>query len=247
MTTVLTFHRVVDRLEQDHDISWDTFRRLTDSLTTTVVDLDGPLSPHAVALTFDDATADHARAAEELRKRALPATFFVPAAQVGASGYLDADDVSELTSMGHAVGSHALHHRPLAQLSLDELRVQVHESRVRLEDICGRPVVVFAPPGGIGHQALVSTLESEAYRACRRMRWGVYRDQGERWDIPCVPVTEYTWRKGWVRHAIDREALPLAMRLGGAMKEALPAGLATSIREGLHRRLRASGGRSTAS
>jgi peptidoglycan/xylan/chitin deacetylase (PgdA/CDA1 family) len=247
MTTVLTFHRVVDRLEQDHDVSWDTFRRLTDSLSATVVDLDGPLALHTVALTFDDATEDHVHAAEELRGRGLSATFFVPAAHLGTSGHLDEEQVSELVSMGHVVGSHALHHRPFAQISPEDLRYQVHESRVRLERICGRPVDLFAPPGGIGHRALVSTLKSEAYRACRRMRWGIYLDPGQRWDIPCVPVTEYTWRKGWVRHAIDRDALAFAMRLGGAMKQALPPGLASSIREGLHRRLRASGRRSPTS
>jgi polysaccharide deacetylase len=244
MTIVLTFHRVVDRLERDHDISWDSFRRLTDGLSTPVAGLDDPPSPHGLVFTFDDATADHSRVAEELRSRDLSATFFVPAAHVGTSGHLEADEVSDLVSMGHVVGSHAHDHRPFAQISAEELRYQVHESRIRLEQMCGRPVHLFAPPGGIGHPILVSTLKSDAYRACRRMRWGVYGDRRQRWDIPCVPVTEYTWHKGWVRHAIQHDALALAMRLGGAMKEALPAGLARSIRGGLHRRLRSTGRRS---
>ncbi len=242
MTTVLTFHRVVDRLERDHDISWDSFRRLTDGLSAPVIGLDVIVpSPQRVVFTFDDATADHSRAAEELLRRGLSATFFVPAAHVGTPGHLDADEVSSLVSMGHVVGSHAHDHRPFAQISPEELRYQAHASRIRLEQICGRRVDLFAPPGGIGHPALVSTLKSEAYRACRRMRWGIYGDPRQRWDIPCVPVTEYTWRKGWVRHAIEHDALPLAMRLAGALKEALPAGVARSIRGGLHRRFRPTG------
>ena len=42
MTTVLTFHRVVDRLEQDHDLTWDSFRRLTDSVSDSITDLESP-------------------------------------------------------------------------------------------------------------------------------------------------------------------------------------------------------------
>jgi peptidoglycan/xylan/chitin deacetylase (PgdA/CDA1 family) len=83
MTTVLTFHRVVDRLEQDHDLSWDSFRRLADSLSGSTTDLESPSSSQAIAMTFDDGTEDHIRAAEELRRRGLSATFFIPAGHIG--------------------------------------------------------------------------------------------------------------------------------------------------------------------
>ena len=115
MTTVLTFHRVVDRLEQDHDLSWDSFRRLADSLSGSMTDLESPSSSQAIAMTFDDGTEDHIRAAEELRRRGLSAIFFIPAGHIGDPGRLDAAQVQELVSMGHVVGSHALHHRPLAR------------------------------------------------------------------------------------------------------------------------------------
>jgi hypothetical protein len=122
----------------------------------------------------------------------------------------------------------------------------VHESRARLEAICEEPVVFFAPPGGIGHPALVTTLRSESYRACRSVRWGIYRDPGQRWEIPCVPVTEYTWQKGWVGYAIERHSLPFRMRLGRTVKDALPAGLVRSIRGRLHARGHGPGGRTDA-
>ena len=246
MTTVLTFHRVVDRLEQDHDLTWDSFRRLTDSVSTSFADLESPSSARAIAMTFDDGTEDHLRAAEDLRGRGLPAVFFIPAADIGTSGRLDAAQVHELVSMGHAVGSHALHHRPLAQIGPEQLREEVRESRARLEAICEEPVVFFAPPGGIGHPALVSTLRSEAYRACRSVRWEIYRDPGQRWEIPCVPVTEYTWQKGWVGYAMERHSLPFRMRLGRTVKEALPAGLVRSIRGSLHARVHGPGGQTGA-
>ncbi len=244
MTTVLTFHRVVDRLRRDHDLTWDSFLRLTDSISASIADLESPSSAGGISMTFDDGTEDHLRAAEELRRRGLSAVFFIPAGEIGSPGRLDPRQVHELVSMGHVVGSHGLQHRPLARIPLEQLRYEVHESRARLEAICEKPVVFFAPPGGIAHEALISTLRSEAYRACRSMRWGVYRDPVQRWDIPCVPVTEYTWQRGWVAYAMDRHSLPLRMRLGRTVKDALPAELAKSIRERLHARLRKPGDRS---
>jgi len=76
-----------------------------------------------------------------------------------------------------------------------------------------------------GTKALTSILRAEAFRASRSMRWGVYRDPRDRWEIPCVPVTEYTWHKRWVAYAMDRHSLPLSMRFGRTVKDALPAGL----------------------
>ena len=238
MTTVLTFHRVVDRLEQDHDLRWDNFLRLADSVSASTTDLEEGPTHRAVAMTFDDGTEDHLRAAEELQRRGLTGIFFIPAGHIGMTGRLDSAQVRALASMGHVVGSHAFHHRPLDGISFERLRQQVRESRIRLEEICERPVILFAPPGGIGHQGLVPALKSEAYRASRSMRWGIFRDPTRPWDIPCVPVTEYTWQRGWVSHAIDRHSLALSMRLGRTVKAALPTTIAKSMRENLHARQR---------
>ena len=246
MTTVLTLHRIVDHLEQDHDLTWDSYRRLVDAASASIADLENPSTSRTITMTFDDGTEDHLRAAEELQRRDISAVFFIPAGHVGTPGRMDAGQVHELVSMGHVVGSHGLHHRPLAQVSPAQLRHEVRESRARLEAICGEPVVLFAPPGGIGHEALISTLRSEAYRACRSTRWGVYRDPAERWDIPCVPVTEYTWQRGWVSYVMERHSLPLRMQFGRAVKAALPAELRRSIRKGLHAPIRRARGTSDA-
>jgi peptidoglycan/xylan/chitin deacetylase (PgdA/CDA1 family) len=236
VTTVLTFHRVVDAPERDHDVSWDSFRRLIDTISSVAIGLGEPWS-RTIALTFDDATEDHLRAAQELHQRDLPATFFVPTGRVGEEGRLDSDQVRHLVSIGHDVGSHAVHHEPLAGVSTEHLRSEVRDSRTQLEELCQRPVFLFAPPGGIGHSALAVTLEAEGYRASRSLRWGIYRDPRKRWEIPCVPVTEYTWRRGWVSHAMERHSLPLGMSVGWAVKGALPPDLARTIRRtlGSHR------------
>lgn len=242
MTTVLTFHRVVDRPERDHDLSWDSFLLLVDSLSASTSELERPSSSPATAMSFDDGTEDHLRVAEELRRRGLRATFFIPAGHIGDPGRLDRDQVRELVSMGHIVGSHSLHHLPLARMSSQQLMHEVRESRLLLESLCEKQVVLFAPPGGIGHRDLTTVLLSEAYRASRSMRWGVYGDDAQRWNIPCIPVTEYTWRKGWVTFAVNRHSLPVVMRIGRTVKNILPAGAARSIRAHLRAGARRAGG-----
>ena len=165
MTTVLTFHRVVDRLEQDHDLTWDSFRRLTDSVSASIADLESPSSARAIAMTFDDGTEDHLRAAEDLRRLAFPLSSL---SRRPTSEPPDASTLHKCTSSSRRVMRWDPTGSPLAARSAaEQLREEVRESRARLEAICEGPVVFFAPPGGIGHPALVSTLRSEAYRACR--------------------------------------------------------------------------------
>jgi peptidoglycan/xylan/chitin deacetylase (PgdA/CDA1 family) len=114
---VLTFHRIVRTKERDHDIEWRTFRTLLEELsavdTTIIADL-APVDSTAgdVVLTFDDGTEDHLSAGEELAERGMRGVFFVSAGKMGEAGYLRADDVRRLHSLGHIIGSHGLSHVP---------------------------------------------------------------------------------------------------------------------------------------
>jgi peptidoglycan/xylan/chitin deacetylase (PgdA/CDA1 family) len=234
---VLTLHRVVDERERDHDVRRSTFRTLLDLLAADAdgfsIDLERP-TPGTVALTFDDGTEDHLQTARELAERGAAAIFFVPSGRLGAAGSLNAGQVRELAALGHVVGSHAHDHAPLSGLSVEELRRQVVESKAWLEHVLGTPVSTFAPPGGIGHPALAEELQRAGYLACRSMRWGVYRTADERWDVPCVPVTEYTIQSGWIQRAVSDGTLPPGMRLASLVRRAVPRGTATMLRRRLH-------------
>src|SRR6188472_1726411 len=100
MTTVLALHRVVDRRERDHDLTWDSFRRLCDLMhAQDTTDLGSPPSPGTVAVSLDDGTEDHVRAAEELHQREIAAVFFIPVAEIGTPGHMDSSQVRRLVSM----------------------------------------------------------------------------------------------------------------------------------------------------
>ncbi len=225
-TCVLTFHRVVDRTEKQHDISWPAFRALVQRLqeheAASSTFLDDADEGRRLVLTFDDATADHLAVAKKVARVGMPAIFFVPAARIGAPGHLGDEELRYVHSLGHVIGAHSFHHAPLRDRTAEQLSGEVRRSKDALEQILGEQVRYFAPPGGIGHHLLEEQLTEAGFTASRSMRWGLYRSSVERWRIPCIPVTPATLGRGWVDRVVADWRLPLEMRSIGAVKDRLP-------------------------
>lgn len=237
---VLTLHRVVDVPALDHDLDWSAFVELLDLIAGSGVPVSTDLRPGEAAgsaiLTFDDGTEDHLRVAEELKARELPAVFFVPVGPLGSRSRLAPEEVRRLVELGHVVGSHTVDHRPLATLTEPEVRAQLVDSKARLEELTGASVDFFAPPGGIGHPAVGRLLAETGYAASRSTRWGFYRTPDERFDVPCLPVTAFSWRRGWIQAALADWDLPVAMRVVWQLKRRLPSALAARVRSRVSRR-----------
>lgn len=103
----------------------------------------------AVILTFDDGCAtDEIVAAPLLGERGFGATFYVTTGFTGQRGYMDAAALRRLIAGGFEIGSHGASHRFLTELPDSELRRELVESRERLADWVGRPVVHLSCPGG---------------------------------------------------------------------------------------------------
>lgn len=120
-----------------------------------------PLPDKAVLITFDDGYRDNLEnALPILRRYGYPAVLFVPIAYLGSSRplphderlalrgivnpTLDWSELAELEAGGVQVESHGIGHRPLADLELDEAAREIVVSKLRLEEILGRPVRAFA-------------------------------------------------------------------------------------------------------
>jgi peptidoglycan/xylan/chitin deacetylase (PgdA/CDA1 family) len=183
---VLTFHRVVDARERDHDVTWASFARVVDAVHAATRELGLDEGGRLAVLTFDDGTSDHAAAGELLAKRGLPGIFFVSAGKVGRPGYLDDAGVRRLAALGHEIGSHGVGHVRLERLSSAELRRELEASREGLASLTAEEVRYFAPPGGSSHPELAAALERCGYRASRSMRWGIHSSSADRWHVPCA-------------------------------------------------------------
>ncbi len=242
---VLAFHRITDRRERDHDVTWASFHAVLDWIEAggaveTRLAAEEALRRPAVVLTFDDGTADHLRAGEELAARGMPGVFFIPAGAIGRSDHLSMPQLRRLLALGHEVGSHGFSHLPLDRgMAPQIIGHELRESKRLLEDGLGAGIDYFAPPGGIVGGCRSDALQAHGYRASRSMAWGIYRALTHRWRIPAIPVTEFTVRRGWIEHAVRACELPFAMTSGWAIKRFMPLALRSSIRRRLHDRFRA--------
>jgi peptidoglycan/xylan/chitin deacetylase (PgdA/CDA1 family) len=243
---VLAFHRISDRCEKDHDVSWTSFRALLDrvaangTVVETRLDAQENLRQRGVALTFDDGTVNHLRAGEELAARGMTGVFFVPAGAIGRPGHLSMPQLHELLALAHLVGSHGFSHLPLdGTMSPQAITHELRDSKQLLEDGLGTGVDYFAPPGGIVRGWRSDELQVYGYSASRSMAWGIYHALGDRWRIPSIPVTEFTLARGWIEHVLRACELPFAMRCGWAVKRLMPLAVRSSLRRRLHDSFRA--------
>jgi len=157
-----------------------------------VVDLDAvlahyvdgtPLPARAVLITFDDGYRDNLQNALPILQRyGYPAVLFVPIGYVSNSlplpheeplatrgvlnRTLDWKELAGLERERVRIESHGIGHRPLADLEVDEAAREIVLSKLRLEELLGRPVRAFAyVKGSEAHYRLVhlSLLKQAGY------------------------------------------------------------------------------------
>jgi peptidoglycan/xylan/chitin deacetylase (PgdA/CDA1 family) len=122
--------------------------------------LEHPLPPKPVVLTFDDGFVNFCHALEVLDRYKLPSTMFVPTAYIGGTStwlpelplaetaVMSWSQISEIHDAGVEVGAHAHVHRPLDELSPEQVRDDVRRAKQILEDGLGARVKSFAYPHG---------------------------------------------------------------------------------------------------
>ena len=108
-----------------------------------------------------------------------PATFFV----LGWVAHRFPHLVREIHRAGHEIGSHSYWHRLIYELTPDEFRADLRQSKAVIEDIIGEPVTAFrAPSFSITQKSLwaLDVLASEGFM-CDSSIYPVYHD---RYGIP---------------------------------------------------------------
>jgi len=174
--TIVLFHRVTDEIPVDGlTVSTAWFREYCALMRSRfhVIPLaelhrilqTGATPPmRTIAITFDDCYRDNLSAARVLSEHGLHATFFVPTRYVGTDHVfewdvglkkmpnLTWDDVKEIQSLGHEIGSHTVTHADLGAIDAADVRWELAESKKVLENELGRPVRYLAYPfGGRGN------------------------------------------------------------------------------------------------
>ena len=172
-----------------------------------------------VVLTFDDGyRGQFVFAYPVLRRRRLPATFFVVAGSLGSMSLfphltggtslsrlpsdsapawlpLSPDEVREMAAGGMSIGSHALTHRSLGCLRPSEQSFEARASKVILEHEIGDRVDQFAYPFGSPaygdlDPAAEETLDANGYAAACTTVVGRAGESSDRLALPRVPICE---------------------------------------------------------
>lgn len=139
--TVVPFHVLIAKLERGDDIS------------------------RHLVITFDDGYRDNRRAADELLRRRMPASFFIATDFIGSdrvpwwdaesgivSEWMSWADVRSLSDDGFELGAHTKNHVDLGVVSGAEAVEEIAGSARRLVAETGIPIDLFSYPYGRPHQ-----------------------------------------------------------------------------------------------
>ncbi len=99
-----------------------------------------------VALTFDDGPEARytPRILDELKKKGVPATFFVMGKQVQSYPEI----MKRIVNEGHGIGNHTWSHPNLAKTWTGKVKEEIHLTQHELQRVTGRKPDIFRPPFG---------------------------------------------------------------------------------------------------
>ena len=168
---ILVLHSIV----QDQSREWADVKldRLTELLTSiqqnhqsiTRIDHWQETGLGQVALSFDDGhVSDYDIVLPLLQAHDATATFFITPDFVGREGYLSWLQVKHLHEAGMEIGSHSLSHPYSTAVTLEELMVEMQQSKLQIEQQIGAEVKSFAYPYGDYSQRTHQTAIAAGYQ-----------------------------------------------------------------------------------
>lgn len=145
MQLVVNFHgvgRPVRTLDEGESLVW-----MQEGEALEVLDVIAGMSN--VLVTSDDGNrSDLEFLAPALRERGIPGIFFVLAERLRRPGFLSAEDLGLLQSMGFEIGLHGWSHRSWRRQQRNVLHEELDHSRDVLEEVTGRNISCAACPFG---------------------------------------------------------------------------------------------------
>ncbi len=211
--TVLMYHAVADTAEQGvgadlhYAVSRTQFRAHVQALRDEGL-LPGNIlglrkARHSAAgspaFTFDDGHASNAWAAEVLAATGGSADFFINPSTVGTAHHLSWTALREMAQAGMSIQSHGQTHRYMDDLSTSEVMAELCDSKRAIEDRIGRPVELFAPPGGRMGAGFAEQARQAGYTTVCSSRVGLWNVEASTLEVPRMAVLRHTSEAQWSR------------------------------------------------
>ncbi len=121
-----------------------------------------PFNP--IIITFDDGNLDNYEYAFPCMQRyGFTGTEYIVANRLKSDGFLSISQLQEMAAAGWEIGSHSMTHANPTQVSPSQLRIELLDSRLRLEKELGIEIRTFAYPFGSYIPELARKAEKYGY------------------------------------------------------------------------------------
>ncbi len=129
-------------------------------------DPHGHHNDRSVVITFDDGWLNnYTDAFPILKEHGLSATIFVVSGFVGRPGYMNWNQLKEMSNAGISIQSHTASHMPLTLLPVEKIRHELSVSKMCLEEHLGKKVEFLSLPHGMGNRAIYDLAVGIGYKA----------------------------------------------------------------------------------
>lgn len=119
-----------------------------------------------LCVSFDDGDITNYRYAYPiLKEHGLKAYFFILVSRVGTKGYMNWEQIKELSDNGMIIGSHCMRHKILTELYDKELDFELKGSKRFMEDNLGHTIDYFSIPRGFYNQRIIEKAKEAGYKA----------------------------------------------------------------------------------
>lgn len=206
---ILNYHKVdnmnisLSVLPDDFAAQMDYLKR-NDYHTITTNELYASLAGEAdlpenpVLITFDDGYKDNYQNAYPiLKKYGFKATIFVVTSFMGTQqNYLTWEQAREMDANGIDIESHTVTHKSMTELSDDELRAELVNSKKAIEDHLGKQVDYIAYPTGTYNLHIAQLVKDAGYKAAFTIKYGNVDKASNLYALERVPIfhTEDTFK-----------------------------------------------------
>jgi len=173
---VIMYHNIDENVSSSLSVSPKSFGRQMQFLKNfgyNVISLEElisyirdrkPLKARTIAITLDDGFKNnYMNAYPVLKEYNLPATIFVIVNNIGKEGFLNWNELQEMSLNNIAIGSHTLNHAYLTSLDLETLNNEVAISKKMLEEKIGKKVNLISYPLGGFNERVRGVVRKAGY------------------------------------------------------------------------------------
>lgn len=139
------------------------YTTITPTMLSTVLLSGGELPARPVIITFDDGNFSvYENAFPVMKEFGFTGAVYIVADYLNAASFLTDKDIKELSQAGWEIGSHGTGHIDLSQ-NHDFIRIELINSRLKIEELTGIPVKSFAYPFGLVDEFVLFKTQDYGY------------------------------------------------------------------------------------